>query len=69
MQGVLDREALAQELGIPGNLHAFDRGEIRCDGVSGTHGHGRLAHHEIAGLQVRSQGRDRAEDLGHVSCM
>jgi hypothetical protein len=66
MQGVLDGEALAQELGIPGDFDSLDCGEIGCDGVSCAHGHGRLTDNQIAGLQVRRQGCDRAEDLGHV---
>ncbi|CAB4877793.1 unannotated protein [freshwater metagenome] len=68
MQGVLDREALAQELGVPGHLDPVGRDPLQAllDRRGSADRHRRLADDEGARLQVRGKALDRPEDLGHV---
>jgi hypothetical protein len=58
-QGVGDREALAQELGVPGELHLLPRGRElvqQADQPGGrADGHGGLADDEAAPGQVRGE--------------
>src|SRR5690606_14384091 len=67
--GVLHREALAQELRVPHQDRPAGL-DLGGDLGGGAHWHGGLAHHHRRALggggQVGQQGGHRAVDLGHV---
>ena len=68
--GVLDGEALAQELGVPGQAHPGAGGGAGLHRLAqpggGADRDGGLAHDQRLGGQVRGQGRARGVDVGGV---
>ncbi len=68
--GVLDGEALAQELGVPGQADLRAGGRARLQQLAqpdgGADRHGGLAHDQRVGGQVRGQRGAGGEDVGGV---
>jgi len=66
-------EALAEELGIPGDLDARARagqlGDATGDPGCGAHGHGGLADDEGSRAQVGGEAIDDRVDELHVCCL
>ncbi|GAA3130463.1 hypothetical protein GCM10020001_060560 [Nonomuraea salmonea] len=70
MQGVLDGEALAQELGVPGQLGLAaggrEPGELVGHALGGADGDRRLAHDQAFAVEERGEGFDGVVHVGDV---